>query len=332
MTKHRFTSAQIKRLKHVQSQRVKRATKPYPKNDLSNLDLGPEQKGVLIAHHSVTVVVQSDEGKLITCTLRQNLGVLVTGDNVIWQALDEHTGVVVALQRRRSVILRQEGHGTKPIAANVDLMVIVVALVPPPQTTTIDRYLILAQVMKLKALIVINKVDLVATSEHHKLLDRMRTYEELGYRVIKVSTKKNVGIHDLACNLKDINSIVVGQSGVGKSSLLNALVPSGRAQTNTLSQENRFGRQTTSASKLYHLPAGGNLIDSPGIHQFSLKHFSQEEILKGFTEFQPYVGTCQFRNCLHAHEPNCALRKAVQEGKIAGFRLENYHTILLDQE
>jgi ribosome biogenesis GTPase len=331
MAKNRFTSAQIKRLKNFSAQRIERAHNKISLTDnLAMLDLGPEQHGVLIAHHSVSVIVKSDDGRLINCTLRQNLGALVTGDKVIWQAIDEKSGVVVACEPRRSVILRPATQGTKPMVANVDLMVIVVALSPLPQATTIDRYLILAHIMKLDALIVVNKVDLLSTPDQQILLDRLQVYQELGYQVIQVSTKNNLGIAQLESSLIGITSIVVGQSGVGKSSLSNTLIPNAEAQTNTLSQHNKSGRQTTSASKLYQLPKGGNLIDSPGIHQLSLKNLTQDEILKSFKEFQPYLGKCQFRNCLHANEPNCALKNAVQGDKIAAFRLKNYHAILLD--
>lgn len=328
MAKKRFTSAQIKRIKKMQSQRTERAKNAIAHDALTNIALGPEQHGTLITHHSVAVILRSDDGRLITCTLRQNLGPLVTGDNVIWQAIDEQTGVVTACAPRRSVILRHVAHGSKPMVANVDLMIIVVAIVPTAQATTIDRYLILAQIMKLDVLIVVNKVDLVATTEHQAFLDRMLIYEALGYRVIRVSAKNSLGINELKLFVKNLNSIMVGQSGVGKSSLSNVLVPDADAQTNTLSQHNKFGRQTTSKSKLYHLPDGGNLIDSPGIHQFSLEHFPREEIIKSFKEFQPYLGHCQFRNCLHTEEPNCALKQAVLDKKIEAFRLKNYHLIL----
>lgn len=332
MAKRGFTSAQMRRLKNFQALRVERAQHKKNLDDVDTSNLGSEQHGLLITHYSVAVIVQSDDGRFFTCSLRQNLSALVPGDHVVWQAIDENTGVVVACQPRRSVILRQLASGTKPIVANVDLMVIVVALAPAPQATTIDRYLILAQMMKLNTLIVINKIDISSTQEHEELLQQARVYETLGYRVIRVSTTRGDGIDELRHALKDLSSIVVGQSGVGKSSLLNALVPHAAAQTNTLSQRDKFGRQTTSASKLYALPHGGNLIDSPGIHQFSLHHFSKEQILSGYKEFSPYLGTCQFRNCLHANEPNCALKKAVQEQSIAAFRLQNYHQILLDHE
>ncbi len=219
--KRKLNSDQIKRLKEIKVQRLARR-----KNSIDNeSNLGPEQKGILITHNSTMVIVQSPEGKLTSCTLRQNLGSLVTGDNVIWQAVDEHTGVVIACEPRRSVIVRPDSHGTKPIVANVDLMVIVVALAPMPQITTIDRYLILAHMMNLKALIVVNKFDLFLDDTHAELLDRMKVYQGLGYGVLRLSTETKLGLHELRETLKDINSILVGQSGVGAGESASAAGP-----------------------------------------------------------------------------------------------------------
>lgn len=330
MGKRRLTSAQIKRLKNIQARRLTRANNETLIQGTSDPSLGSEQPGLLIAHYGTTLIVESQDGKLIRCALRQNLGTLVTGDNVIWQSTSPDTGVVVACQPRRSVITRPDVRRTKPIVANVDLMVVVVALAPLPQQTTLDRYLILAQMMQVQALILVNKCDLLATHEHQALLKRLTIYDQLGYPSIQISSKTQLGFPALQEALQNITSILVGQSGVGKSSLLNSLIPDAKAQTNALSQDDKLGRHTTTASTLYHLPAGGNLIDSPGIHQFNLRHFTQEEILKEFKEFSPFLGKCKFRNCLHLHEPECALIHAVRDGKIASFRLENYHAILLD--
>lgn len=324
----RFTSAQKKRLKEIQTERLNRANSQGPDEVSSG---NAPQKGILVSHYSVAVIVEGEDKKLYTCTLRQNLGTLVTGDNVIWQAIDDTTGVVIACDPRRSVIIRPDRRITKPIAANVDVLVIVVSLSPLPEQTTIDRYLILANTLKIKALIVLSKFDLMATRNHEDLLNRLQVYEQLGFKFIKLSAKNKLGIETLRHELKDVTSILVGQSGVGKSSLLNMLVPNAKATTSALSQD-AFGRHTTTASTLYHLPDGGHLIDSPGIRQFNLRHFTAEEILKTFNEFSPYLGKCQFRNCTHTKESNCALLNAVHENKIAAFRLENYHTILLDAD
>lgn len=332
MTKGKLTHRQIERQKKIQAERLARAKQIQtlaPEHKVSGLS--PEQPGLLVAHYGTTLIVENQEGQLFQCVLRQNLGTLVTGDDVIWQPIDEETGIVVACLPRRSVITKPHKHGTKPVVANVDRMVVVLALAPIPQPTTIDRYLIMAHLLNLPLTIVINKWDLAKKPEHFELDARLTAYRQLGYTAIKVSSKTKLGLDELAESLKDHTSIFVGQSGVGKSSLLRALIPDAQVHIQTLSHGERLGRQTTTASRLYHLPGGGNLIDSPGIHQFKIQHFTEANILAGYPEFSPFLGSCQFRNCEHSKEPGCALLEAVRQKQIPFFRLENYHALLADR-
>lgn len=337
MGKRRLTKGQIKRQQITLAQRVKRSKLPieWPQDELCR-DLGPLQPGLLIAHYGTTLIVENQEGKLFNCSFRQNLDTLVTGDEIIWQQIDESSGVVVACQPRRSIITRPDRRHSKPIAANVDKMVIVVALEPLPHPTTLDRYLILAEVLGLEPLIVVNKMDLLAKidapfeTQFADLAQKLALYQQLGYRWIKVCCKTAMGLSDLEQSLAQNTSILVGQSGVGKSSLLSRLVPDVTIQIGELSKTHRLGRHTTTASRLYHLPQSGHLIDSPGIHQFNLHHFTQTAITNAFKEFLPFLGKCKFRNCEHVHEPGCALLQAVTQGDIAPFRLQNFHTILAD--
>lgn len=333
MTKRRLNSRQIQRQKHIQAQRLQDAQQPHePIQEASSNSanqLGPPQPGLLIAHYGTTLIVESQAAELFRCTVRQNLGALVTGDEIIWQQVDATSGIVIACQPRRSVITRAHLYDTKPIVANIDLMIIVVALEPLPLQSTLDRYLLLAQTFNVTPLIVLNKTELPLLPIHTSLIQQLEIYQQMGYSTFRVSTKTKQGYLALEAAIQNQNSILVGQSGVGKSSLLNSLIPEAKAHISALSAIQR-GRNTTTASTLYHLPGGGNIIDSPGIHQFKLRHFSKEAILKGFGEFQPFLGQCQYRNCVHQHEPGCALLQAVQKGDIAAFRLENYHLILED--
>ncbi|MBS0288227.1 MAG: small ribosomal subunit biogenesis GTPase RsgA [Proteobacteria bacterium] len=331
MVKRRLTHRQMSRQKAQQAKRVARA-KPFEETVKSTLNqsLGPEQPGVLVAHYGTTLIVENQVGQCFSCSVRQNLGTLVTGDEVIWQQIDDKTGIVVACFERRSTISRPDKRTSKPIVANVDVIVIVCAPVPAPGKTTLDRYLILAQSLQLPALIIINKSDLASTKTHKDLLEQAAVYRQLGYPCLEVSSKTNSGVLALEQALAGKTAVLMGQSGVGKSSLLNALAPHALAQTQSLSALSSRGRQTTSASRLYHLPLGANLIDSPGIHEFSLSHFSKEAIKQGFREFIPYLGHCRFRNCAHINEPGCALQEAVRLGKIAPFRLQSYHIIVGD--
>lgn len=327
MGKKRLTNRQLKQAKSIQAKRLARATSETAQDTL-NQNLGPEQPGLLVAHYGNTLIVENQAGQLFCCGLRQNLGQLVTGDEIIWQQIDEHSGVVVACIDRRSIITRPDRHGTKPVVSNVDLIVVVTAWEPLPKQTTLDRYLIIAENAKLPALIIVNKSDLPFSSTYQELQDKLAIYQQIGYPWLAVSSKTKSGLLELEEALKGKTSILMGQSGVGKSSLLNALVPDAKVQTQELSKIHRFGRHTTTATRLYHLSNAGNIIDSPGIHEFKLQHLSKKAIKDGFKEFQPFFGQCRFRNCEHAAEPGCALQEALKMGKIAPFRLQNYHTII----
>jgi ribosome biogenesis GTPase len=179
-------------------------------------------------------------------------------------------------------------------------------------------------------MIIVNKCDLPFKNSQQVLREKLPIYQEIGYPWLEVSSETRLGLLVLEEALKGRTSVLMGQSGVGKSSLLNALLPSAKIRTQALSKLQRLGRHTTTASTLYHLPHGGNIIDSPGIHEFKLQHFNAEAIRAGFKEFVPYLGHCRYRNCKHDAEPGCALQEAVKMGKIAPFRLQSYHTIISD--
>lgn len=333
MSKRHLTNRQLKHLKHLHSKRLERAQRQQEliqETDIAGL--GPERPGLLVAHHGATLIVENQDGILVSCKLRQNLGTLVTGDDVIWQPIDDTTGVVVACLPRRSELTRPDKNGSKPIVANVTQMLIVVSYSPLPQATTLDRYLVLAKAHGIVPLIVLNKIDLPCNQREAELIEKLNAYPALGYPVYKISTVTKEGLSPLINALKNQSTIVVGQSGVGKSSLLSALLPKVTIRTQALSQKNRLGQQTTTSTTLYHLPQEGTLIDSPGIHQFNLQHFTPIMIFQGFPEFIPFLGQCKFRNCEHKQEPGCALIAAVQLGELREFRLKNYLQILADQD
>lgn len=319
MDKKRLSNLQLKRLRDNQQKLL----------DNEQINLADAKIGRLITHNNVKVFIKDEAGNLIHCNLRRNLEPLATGDEVLWCKEGENSGVVVALKPRRSVIIRPDAKKVKPVAANVDLIIIVIAANPMVKETTIDRYLCLSAILNIKPIVVVNKIDLLAKDEKAKdFHEKLKIYEQLGYNVLPISTKTKQGIKKLENLLKNKTSILMGQSGVGKSSLLNTLIPDAQALVDLLSQENNLGRQTTTFSKLYDLPFGGHLIDSPGIHQFSLKHFSKEQIIQSFIDFLPFLGKCKFRNCKHINEQDCALLNAVKEGKISSARLNNFHKII----
>lgn len=280
--------------------------------------------GRVAVRHGQNLLVADDAGELHHCLLRQNLGEVVCGDWVVWQPTGSG-GVITARLDRASTLSRPDYAGRhKAIAANITQVVVVVAARPEPNEYLVDQYLVAAEQIGVAALIALNKIDLVEGAEREALLARFAPYPVIGYPLVTVSAKRAQGLVPLTERLRDHTSILVGQSGVGKSSLVNALLPDREAQTGRLSEATGHGRHTTSAATLYRLPGGGELIDSPGVRSFRLGRLDRPQLEQGFREFRDYIGHCQFRDCSHAHEPGCAIRDAVDAGKIHAGRLVNF--------
>ncbi len=333
MTKRKLTRRQQWRIEKIQEERSARATKRDQQADeaLNESDLGPEQHGLIITHYGMQVVVESTEGDSAgqqqRCHFRSNLGSLVTGDRVVWRA-GNPLGVVVAVLPRDSALQRPDPHGDmKTVAANIDRIIIVVAPYPEPHANLIDRYLVAANAIDIEPVLLINKTDRIDDSTRDKIHYLEKTYRDLGYKVLMVSTKNGTGLEEFREYLTHYTSVFVGQSGVGKSSLVNALLPESNLRVGDLS-ERQQGTHTTTSATLLHFPGGGHLIDSPGIREFGLWHMEEDEVLEGFIEFRPFLGHCKFRDCSHRHEPGCAILTALTEGKISETRMDSYRYIL----
>lgn len=328
MTKRKLSDQQARRIAAIQEERRRRAQRQNKKVDdmLDSGHLGPEEHGLLITHYGTQADIERDDGSIHRCLLRQNLGLLACGDRVIWRSAAGESGVVVALQTRRSVLGRPDRQGDiRPVAANIDQMIIVAAPEPALQTYLIDSYLVAAETLHIQPLICLNKVDLLKDTD--PLFDIVARYQHLGYTVIHASCDSKKGLQALAECLKGNVSVFVGQSGVGKSSLIAAFLPQEDIRVGEISAQTKLGRHTTSNSRLYHLQTGGDLIDSPGIREFGLWHMQPRQIAEGFVEFREYLDQCKFRDCSHVHEPDCALRQAVQAGDIDLDRLHNFHKL-----
>ncbi|EFJ2951494.1 TPA: small ribosomal subunit biogenesis GTPase RsgA, partial [Escherichia coli] len=192
-----------------------------------------------------------------------------------------------------------------------------------------DRYLVACETLQIEPIIVLNKIDLLDDEGMAFVNEQMDIYRNIGYRVLMVSSHTQDGLKPLEEALTGRISIFAGQSGVGKSSLLNALLGLQKEiLTNDVSDNSGLGQHTTTAARLYHFPHGGDVIDSPGVREFGLWHLEPEQITQGFVEFHDYLGLCKYRDCKHDTDPGCAIREAVEEGKIAETRFENYHRIL----
>jgi ribosome biogenesis GTPase len=336
MSKRKLTRQQRWRIEKIQAERTKRASRHDVDDDaaLGAGEYGPEREGRVIAHFGRSLdVAASEDGTHTRCHLRANLESLVTGDRVIWRLGEEGSGVVVARRERENVLERPDARGLlKPVAANIDQILIAFAVEPAPHANLIDRYLVAAEATGITPVLVLNKIDLLPDDggELKALLDR---YEALGYPVVEATTQRQDGLDALHARLTERTSVFVGQSGVGKSSLIDRLLPDEALRIGALSEDSRKGTHTTTTARLYRLPSsvaddGGELIDSPGIREFGLGHLSEDEVTQGFIEFRDHLGHCRFRDCRHRQEPGCALLAAVERGDIDAARFDSYRRIL----
>ncbi len=326
MSKRKINQRQAKRIHAIQAKRQERLSQKM-EIIAAESGLGPEQEGLLVTRHGKQLQVESSEGELYQCHSRQNLYDLVVGDKVVWQAGANYTGVIVACLPRSSLLARTTAKhtGAKPIAANIDQLLLVMAPEPLPTTLLIDSYLVAAHAAQIPLVLVINKTDLPQAQHIAQLL---ANYQALGYKVVETSALNEHGLAELKASLQDKVSVFVGQSGVGKSSLIANLLPTTSVAVGGLAGNTKLGAHTTSAARLYHLSFGGAIIDSPGIREFGLGELAAEQLIQGFIEFRPWLGQCRFHNCKHLQEPACALQNAAEKGQLSQLRLDNYRRLL----
>lgn len=316
-----------RRINQQQSARIEKRQKRYCQ--AQTLDGDPvSHQGLVIKRYSRHAQIEDDLGAIIGCSIRPTIDTLVAGDRVIWQKMGTNQGVIVSRHPRLSVVGRPDKQGIiKPIAANITQIMIVVAPVPDISWLLLDCYLVMADYLNLSACIVLNKSDLSSSALQQQLCEQ---YHPLNYPIIMTGRDNPTGDALLEASLVDHMSVFVGQSGVGKSSLIAKLLPqlSSTIQTGTISESSLLGCHTTRNSCLYHLPVGGALIDSPGIRELGLWHIPTSCITTGFREFSPLLSCCKFRNCNHRDDSGCAIIKAVKNNLIALRRYENYVKIV----
>lgn len=331
MSRRKLSDQQIRRVQAIQTQRIHHAERKRAQLEVPEAQLAVEQQGTVITNYGVAQIVETASGELARCVARQNLGALVCGDRVIWQrALNsEQGGVITAIQPRHSLLTRPaHGRPPKPLAANLDQIMVVMAAHPPFRLYPLDRYLLAASLTQIPATLVISKIDRLDALQLSQLQQALAHYQTIGYPVLWSSIHTGGGMAELCAALANKTSIFIGPSGAGKSSLIQALLPTQDIRIREVSALTQQGRHTTTASTLYHWPQGGDLIDSPGVRQFELGEVSATQLAAGFVEFQAYLGHCQFNNCRHVHEPHCAVQAAMVAGHIHPQRLASYQLML----
>jgi ribosome biogenesis GTPase / thiamine phosphate phosphatase len=284
------------------------------------------QEGLVITRTKNQALIENVCNKeRVLCKIRPDIDSLVVGDVVRWQREGENSGVIESVALRQTELSRMDKHGqTKLLASNITQMIVVLAPKPEPSDLLVDSYLIAAELMNLRVSIVFNKTDLDDASHSTEQFFRQQ-YASLVHTFLSTS-KEHPSLKGLEDLLENQKSIFVGQSGVGKSTLIQLILPhmADMIATSPLSTTHEFGQHTTSNAYYFHLPFGGAIIDSPGVRSFKLGNVSAKDILWGFKEFRPFIGNCHFRDCDHQTSPKCAILEALKNNQLSEKRYQNY--------
>jgi ribosome biogenesis GTPase len=294
--------------------------------------------GRVLSVHGLTSVVHTADGKVYHCATRRLLKSLSTdqrhvvaaGDNVWIRPEGESAGFIERIEPRRSVLSRTSKKRQHVIVANIEQLVIVTSAAEPTiKPNLIDRYLLTAEKIGVRPVLCINKIDLVSAADLQPLVG---VWGQLGYQVQFASASTGFGVDRLRQVLSNRESVVAGQSGVGKSSLLNMVEPGLGLRVGEVSEENQKGKHTTTTAQLLPLSFGGYVVDTPGIRQFQLWDVIPEEVAGFFRDIRPYVNNCRFPDCSHTHEADCAVKNAVADGRLDARRYESYCHIYAGDE
>lgn len=304
-------------LKHKKSKYA--MTSPQGEGDLV--------KGKLVCHLGHQVLVKFKDLGTVLCSPQKTIPTLCVGDNVVAQLNpDMRSGWVVDVADRSSVLSRPRPNKRPAIlASNIDQIVIVMAVKPEIRWSELDKYLVAAEIQAIKPLIVINKIDMLQDERDKARLDSaLSGYCKIGYRTLSVSVQAGTYQARLMEQLTDKTSILIGPSGVGKSSIVNWLLAKNKAAVGQVSDKHAQGKHTTTNASLYSGPQGAQIIDSPGIREFGLWDISGQDLIKGFVDLYPFSLQCKFSNCEHTDEKHCAILKAARYHKVDQRRLDSY--------
>lgn len=316
-----------RRINKQQSARIQKIQADY-RQKTDDEESSSTDDGLVLTRFKRHADIEDSQGNRRHCSIRPNIDSLVAGDRVIWQIEGHTQGVIVSRYPRQSMLGRPDKRGEfRPVAANITQIIVVVAVKPELSWPLLDSYLVMVEHLGLDVCIVLNKADMPCETIQKELL---LYYQPLGYHILLTSKHNNQGYDELKQTLNHHTSVFVGQSGVGKSSLIAGVLPhEDNIQTAEISTGSELGCHTTSNSRLYHLPSGGALIDSPGVREFGLWHMPISEITQGYREFKPLISSCKFRNCNHKESPGCAIIAALNEGRIAQKRYDNFIKITM---
>ena len=298
-------------------------------NNPTSTKADERRTGLVIVNYGKHQLLEDPDGNLHRCVARRGLQQMVCGDEVEWLPTGRGEGVIETLLPRRNVLQRvDKNNSTRPLVANIDQIVIAAAAEPALDNFLIDKYTVAAELADCEALIIVNKADLLSDEQRSSIEVLFSEFNPIGYTTLFTSAKEDFGIGEFTEQLSGKTSILVGQSGVGKSSLIKRLLPNLDIATGKLSTASGEGKHTTTATTLYHLPHGGKLIDSPGVRDFKLDKTSPLELGNGFREFHALQAECKFNDCSHLSEPGCAITSAVESGKISTRRYASYRSLL----
>ena len=301
-------------------------------------------KGLVIKNTGSWYTVKTDDGQLIESKIKGNFRLkgirstnpVAVGEHVEIITNQEGTAFISAIEDRRNYIIRKSPNLSKQshiLAANVDQALLVVTVnYPQTSTTFIDRFLASAEAYSVPVILVFNKHDLLSEEELHYEKMMCTLYETVGYKCVEISAETGEGVEQLFPILKDKITLLSGNSGVGKSTLINRLIPHASQRTAEISDAHNTGMHTTTFSEMIELPEGGYLIDTPGIKGFGTFDIEKEELTSYFKEIFHFSKDCRFSNCTHTHEPGCAVIKAVEDHFIAASRYQSYLSMLEDKD
>lgn len=301
-------------------------------------------QGTVIKSTGSWCTVRVDDGTKWDCRIKGKFRVdeikstnpVAVGDKVIFQVEKDNTGIIDAIEPRKNYIIRKATKLSKQthiIAANIDQAILVVSLVSPETMTGfIDRFLVTAEAYSIPSLIVFNKIDLYDEKRQEKLKYLSAVYENIGYSCLSISAEKNLNLQSLMDAMKGKVSLLAGNSGVGKSTIINKIEPGLDLKIAGISQAHQMGIHTTTFAEMFDLSFGASIIDTPGLKSFGIVDFRKEELFHYFPEMFRIVSDCKFGNCMHINEPGCAVKKAVEKGEIAPHRYQNYLDIYYGDE